>query len=340
MPTDSDTEDNSSTFTRTTAPTEWMTDSQEEDNFWADDDDNFSIGSFGEGSTQSITSSILSYHFEPNDEQEQEKLLLVHLAYMLAFDGRLHLAPIATNPQHVLDVGTGRGEWAIDFAEKYPSARVIGTDLSPIQPPWVPPNLCFEIDDAEDEWLYTQKFDYIHTRTFCGAISDWPRFHGQAFRHLRPGGWLEMQENDAWFQREDGTCPPWTKIFLENLDEASIRSGRRLNVAAEQKQHMIDAGFVDVQDQVFKLPLSPWPDNPKMKEIGRVRGLAMSMGVEGYSLALYTRFLGWSSEELQVLLAKVRNEFNDQKNRMYIAVHVVFGRKPFEHEHSSTGQRV
>lgn len=45
MPTDSDTEDNSSTFTRTTAPTEWMTDSQEEDNFWADDDDNFSIGS-------------------------------------------------------------------------------------------------------------------------------------------------------------------------------------------------------------------------------------------------------------------------------------------------------
>lgn len=43
--------------------------------------------------------------------------LKVHLAYMLAFDGRLHLAPIATNPQHVLDVGTGRGEWAIDFAE-------------------------------------------------------------------------------------------------------------------------------------------------------------------------------------------------------------------------------
>lgn len=78
----------------------------------------------------------------------------------------------------------------------------------------------------------------------------------------------------------------------------------------------------EVTDIIYlhQLPLSPWPDNPKMKEIGRVRGLAMSMGVEGYSLALYTRFLGWSSEELQVLLAKVRNEFNDQKNRMYIAV--------------------
>lgn len=35
----------------------------------------------------------------------------------LAFDGRLHLAPISPDPQNVLDVGTGRGDWAIDFAE-------------------------------------------------------------------------------------------------------------------------------------------------------------------------------------------------------------------------------
>lgn len=28
-----------------------------------------------------------------------------------------------------------------DFADEFPSAEVIGTDLSPIQPSWVPPNL-------------------------------------------------------------------------------------------------------------------------------------------------------------------------------------------------------
>jgi Methyltransferase domain len=119
----------------------------------------------------------------------------------------------------------------------------------------VPPNVTFEIDDAEDEWLYNQKFDLVHTRTLCGAIRDWPRFHKQAFNHIRPGGWFEMQENDAWFQRDDGTCPEWSKLFLENLDEASIRSGRRLNVAKEQKQHMIDAGFINVHDEVFKVRL-------------------------------------------------------------------------------------
>lgn len=142
-------------------------------------------------------------------------------------------------------------------------------------------------------------------------------------------------------------------MFLEKLNEASIRSGTRLDAATELKQHMIDAGFVDVQDVVFKvrwtaigevsgycpfppqteekkrtsakapffsqLPLSPWPDDPKMKEIGRIRGLAMNQGVEGYSLALYTRYLGWSADEVRILLAKVRNEFNNLDNRMYIA---------------------
>ncbi|KAJ9318295.1 hypothetical protein DTO271D3_1552 [Paecilomyces variotii] len=339
MASESDTEDSSSIFTRTTAPTEWDSADQMDPR----DDDSFSIGTFGEGSTYSLSSSVLNYQYEhgrryhayhegkyimPNDDQEQNKLFLIHLMHELAFDGRLHLAPISPDPQNVLDVGTGRGDWAIDFAEKYPSVRVIGTDLSPIQPLWVPPNLTFEVDDAEDDWLYTQQFDYIHARTLCGGVRDWPRFHRQAFEHLKPGGWLEMQENDAWFQREDGTIPKWSKMFLEKLDEASILNGTRLNVARDQKQHMIDAGFVDVQDVIIKLPLAPWHEDPKMREIGRIRGQAMNQGVEGYSLALYTRHLGWSPDEVRILLAKVRSEFNDLDNRMYIAEHVVFGRKP------------
>lgn len=117
----------------------------------------------------------------------------------------------------------------------------------------VPPNVHFEVDDAEDDWVFSDRFDLIHTRTLCGGIKDWPRFHRQAYDFLVPGGWFEMQENEAWFQREDGTLPPWSKLFLEKLDEASIRSGRRLNVAHEQKQHMINAGFINVQDVVFKV---------------------------------------------------------------------------------------
>ena len=61
--------------------------------------------------------------------------------FILLLKGELHLAPIK-NPHRILDIGTGTGIWAIDMADRYPQAEIVGTDLSPIQPKWVPPNWC------------------------------------------------------------------------------------------------------------------------------------------------------------------------------------------------------
>lgn len=67
--------------------------------------------------------------------------------------------------------------------DKYPSAAVQGVDLSPIQPPFVPPNVKFMIDDIEDDWLYPEDhFDYIHCRHVTQTIKNRPRLMEQAFR--------------------------------------------------------------------------------------------------------------------------------------------------------------
>jgi hypothetical protein len=72
-------------------------------------------------------------------------------------------------------MGTGTGIWAIDFAGEFPSVVVIGNDLSPIQPSWVPPNCTFVIDDLESPWLYrSEPFDFIYGRAIAGSIKDWP----------------------------------------------------------------------------------------------------------------------------------------------------------------------
>ena len=57
-----------------------------------------------------------------------------------------------------------KGIWATEFAEAFPQTQVTGTDLSPIQPDFVPPNCRFIIDNAEHDWAFEQKFDYIHSR--------------------------------------------------------------------------------------------------------------------------------------------------------------------------------
>ena len=68
------------------------------------------------------------YYF-PNDDAEQDRLDLSHHMFLLLLGGRLFRSPITTKPQHVLDLGTGTGIWAIEFADENPSAQVIGTDL-------------------------------------------------------------------------------------------------------------------------------------------------------------------------------------------------------------------
>ena len=113
----------------------------------------------------------------PNDEAEQARPDLHHHIFRLALDGRLFRAPISANPQRVLDFGTGTGIWAMDFGDEFPSAQVIGTDLSPIQPDWVPPNVKFYVDDVESDWVDADGrdtgHDFIYGRAMAGSIRDW-----------------------------------------------------------------------------------------------------------------------------------------------------------------------
>ncbi|KAE9982269.1 hypothetical protein EG327_005901 [Venturia inaequalis] len=220
----------------------------------------------------SVGSSVFEYKYEngrryhsyregkymlPNDEPEQDRLDLHHHVFRLILRGALHRAPIKPEDVHrVLDFGTGTGIWAIDFADGAPNAHVIGTDLSPIQPQFVPPNCNFYVDDVESEWTYSddEKFDFIHGRSMGGGIGDWARLHQQAFEHLKPGGWFEMQEYEAWVGDQDDpdmTRAPNIKKWVDLVVEASIMFGKSVKVAKEQRQFMIDAGFTDVQDDVF-----------------------------------------------------------------------------------------
>ena len=48
---------------------------------------------------------------------------------LILLDGQLHKAPIGDTPHRILDVGTGTGIWAIDMADMYPMAEVLGNDL-------------------------------------------------------------------------------------------------------------------------------------------------------------------------------------------------------------------
>ncbi|KAF5569306.1 methyltransferase [Fusarium phyllophilum] len=196
------------------------------------EDTDSSLGDDFQSSTASVSSSILNYRRENGRTYHAYKDgNLQHNLFLLTFDDKLGLSP-PTKPdakvRHVLDVGTGTGIWAIDYADEHPEAQVNGVDLSPIQPDFVPPNVNFVIDDIEDEWTYSQPFDYIHSRVMTSCIADWGDYLTKCFNNLVPGGYLEIQEVDVNIKSDDGSLSPdnVTLKSLALLNEASVMFGR------------------------------------------------------------------------------------------------------------------
>lgn len=109
-----------------------------------------------------------------------------------------------------------------DFADMHPEAEVVGTDISPIQPSWVPPNVFFEIEDMTQPWTFRENsFDYVHMRYLYGSVPDWNQLFREAYRVVKPGGWIESLEADAAVVCDDGTVKEgsaldqWGKVYRE-----------------------------------------------------------------------------------------------------------------------------
>jgi len=272
-----------------------------------------------------------SYSF-PNDEREQDREDLKHAMFLKLFNRNLHFAPITSIPNpNVIDLGTGTGIWAIDFADQYPDASVLGIDLSPIQTQWVPPNLKFMVDDAESDWLHKpESFDYVHTRHTIQAFRDWPTLFSRAYHHLKPGGWIECQELDHFPRSEDGTLVADNPMiaYWDHVCDGLRSRGVNFRLAPQLASKMRAAGFVNVTERVFFTPIGPWPRNRSLREVGMYWRAVLMEGLEAIALVPLVKGLGWRKEEVDVFLAGVRKAYLDRNTHSYMPFYVIYGQKP------------
>ena len=271
----------------------------------------------------------------PADQKEEDRLDMVHAMMLTLLDGKLHFAPIGTNPGRVIDLGTGTGNWAIEFADLYQSADVVGVDVSPLQPQVIPPNLKFLIDDIEEDWAQdANPFDYIHARYLVPQIKNWPRLVQQAFDSIKSGGWVEFQEWNTRIYSTDGTVT--NKNAVKVWGDATIQSreaaGYDCSPGPKLEKYMKDAGFVNIQAIKLPIPLGTWPKDKKYKKVGAWNWHQVDNGLEGMAIGCLARGSGdqkpWTMEEITELCALARTELKNPGIHGQYDFYVVYGQKP------------
>jgi hypothetical protein len=209
-------------------------------------------------------------------------------------------------------------------ANDFPTAKVIGTDISAVQPSWIPPNCCFQIDDAQLDWTFKKSsFDLVHIRNLFGGIDDWPKLYRQAFEHLEPGGWIESMEIDIETRSENPRIhndpnhifKKWCKLFWE----AGDKTGRSFSIArdGQMQKYIEEAGFVDVQHRWWKVPIGGWARDPLLKQVGLYNGLYIDLSLDGFALYPIGQIMGWSLDEVHELVNGMKKEFSDPKSLPY-----------------------
>lgn len=88
-----------------------------------------------------------------------------------------------------------------------------------------------------------------------GCIGDRDRLLRQAFKHLVPNGYIELQGVDAHLYSDDGTIEqaPNAQLWMKKMREACTKFGKPVDGGSEWKARLIKAGFVDVHQEVRKV---------------------------------------------------------------------------------------
>jgi SAM-dependent methyltransferase len=195
-----------------------------------------------------------------------------------------------------------------------------------MQPTWIPPNCRFVIEDAQLDWKWPYNyFDFVHVRHLTGCINDWTKLYSQIYSHLKPGGYFQHCDYDIVTRSDVGVITPdhiysrWNRILVD----ASAANGSSFDLPArgnKMETMMVDAGFVDVVHQSWKVPIGAWPRDRKMKQIGLFTFEFLDHSLEGFALFLLREVMGWEYEAIQELVAAMRHGLRKSRLMPYFVL--------------------
>jgi len=260
----------------------------------------------------------------PFDLEEHNRLDFQHYMLRAALRGN-YAAPIG-QPRDVLDVGTGTGRWAIEMAELFPRANVIGLDVNPpgIDSPAGgagvrPPNYTFVQGNVLERLPFPDySFDFVHMRALTAAIPHdrWPYVVGELIRVARPGGWVESLEATAL---ERGG--PSVDQLMVWITATLARRGIVFDDGGKVGEHLRAAGLANVKS--FKMAL---PCGESGGRVGGMLALDWYTLLRGFSGMTVAQGLA-TAEQFDGVFERARADLSSPDVRCYMPFYIAFGQR-------------
>lgn len=273
---------------------------------------------------------------------EHERLDAQMRAFAEVMGGKTFHAPASPHfpkhPKKVVDIGCGTGIFTAQLGRLFPSAQVIGVDLSPVpvdrhgQLPNVKYLQGSVADLLEKGELEAGSFDYVFSRLILLGIVDWEtHIRDVVMKLLAPGGCTEMQEYDAMIRAggtgqlgveygtELGAEWEWFKLWLADTEAI----GLDLRIGLHLNQLLVGAGADGIGEDVYEIPHAGPPS-------------AQGTTDEYWATVVETYWgvVVKSSGERHPpeFLEKMRKSYDEtfvaNLKDLFCSLHVVFGHKP------------
>jgi hypothetical protein len=140
-----------------------------------------------------------------------------------------------------------------------------------------------------------------------------------AFGAVRPGGYLELQEFVVPFVSIDDSIKGTSlEMWGDLIIKGSRALGKDWGRAPKYKAYMKEAGFEDVVEYRYQWPVGTWARGQRMKLLGMWCREDYLSALQAVTLAVLTRGLGMSVEDIELLLVGVRDDIRSNRVHIYV----------------------